>query len=138
MFKGIFDKQHAVFLAKQLALINAMGEKFGSLVIQMKEVPGVRYGEPPFIIDDGVSALLLVANNGKWSRLSNDLVLSEEMIQQGYDAFYSVPVLGFGSIRLIPANPAFQFPEIDLASNASSEDDNSFFQPLDALFDAYV
>ncbi len=138
MFKEIFDRQQAEFSARQLALINAMGEKFEVLIAKAIQTPEVNYGKPPFIVDDGAMALLLVAGDGKWSRLPSDLVLSEEMVQQGYDDFYSVPVMVFGTIRFIPANPDFPFPDVGSTTAASPEDDNQFFQPLEALFDAYV
>jgi hypothetical protein len=138
VFKEIFDRQQAEFSARQLALINAMGQKFEVLIAKAIQTPGVNYGKPPFIVDDGAMALLLVAGDGKWSRLPSDLVLSEEMVQQGYDAFYSVPVIGFGSIRLIPANPDFPFPDADSTTETSAEDDSQFFHPLEALFDVYA
>lgn len=138
MFEEIYQEQRAVFVAKQLALIETLGYGFAALISRIPKATDLNYGEPPFVVDDGNHALLLVAADGSWSRLPMELVLGEEMVKQGYDVLYSVPVVGLGTVRFIPANPDFVFPLAANFSNAPNESDSAFFKPLDSMFEAYV
>jgi hypothetical protein len=138
VFEEIYQEQRAVFVAKQLSLIESLGDGFAALISRIPKATGLNYGDPPFIVDEGNHALLLVAADGSWSRLPMELVLGEEMVKQGYDALYSVPVLGLGTVRFIPANPDFIFPLAVDVSNVPNESDSAFFKPLDSMFEAYV
>jgi len=137
VFREIVERQQAEFFAKQSALIDAMGDKFKSVIERMPKVPGLSHGEPPYIVDDGDNALLLVAETGKWLRLAPDFRLSEDSVNEGYDAIYCLPVMGFGTIRLIPANSGYDFQETAVASSTPHEFDTGFYEVLDKLFAGY-
>lgn len=98
------------FDARQNALIAAVGGSFKEVLSLMHKHQGPFYGNPPFIVDDGETPLLLVRSDGEWSRLPPTFSLSESAIEKDFDAIYSVPVVSFGLIRFIPAATDFQFP----------------------------
>ncbi|HPB91743.1 MAG TPA: hypothetical protein PK372_03040 [Rugosibacter sp.] len=136
MFKEIVERQQAEFLAKQAALIEARGESFKNMIDGIPKLPGVRFGEPPYIVDDGEDALLLIDADGNYSRFPPDFYLSEASVNEDYDAIYSVPSLSTGlAIRLIPANNNYDFPEIQATL---PESDEAYYEPLDELFELYI
>lgn len=138
MFREIVEKQQAVFFAKQSGLIEAMGDNFKGPIARMAKMVGVvNYGNPPFIVDDGEDALLLIDESGKYSRLPPDFNLSEDAVKEGHDTIYSVPVPGIGLIRFLPANGDYEFHEIQAPSCPPHESDG-FFESADKLFATYI
>lgn len=139
MFMKIAARQQAELFEKQSALINAMGDRFKGLIERMPRIPGMSYGEPPYIVDDGEQALLLVDANGSCSRLPSSFRLSEESVKEGYDALYSLPILSTGqSIRLIPARTDFDFSALEIESRAAQEVDPVYWKFMDELFQSYI
>ena len=54
---------------------------------------------------------MFVAKDGRYSKLPPYFSLSEETTSQDFEVVYTLPVLGFGSIRFIPAHADFIVPE---------------------------
>lgn len=136
MFKEIVEMQHTEYLAKQTDLIEGHGGNFKALVDGVAKLPGMSFGEPPYIVDDGENALLLINADGNYSRLAPDFYLSEESVNEDYDAIYTVPSLSTGAmLRLIPANSSHDFAD---GRAAVSDTDNSYYAPLDELFEVYM
>ena len=136
MFKEIVERQQSEYFAKQSALIEGRDGNFKPLVEGVTKIPGMSFGEPPYIVDDGEDALLLIDADGNYSRLPPDFYLSEESVNEDCDAFYTVPSPSTGTmIRLIPANSNYDFSR-NLA--AASESEDAYYAPLDELFELYM
>jgi hypothetical protein len=137
MFRELVEQQRAVFVAKQSDLIDAMGGKFQDLIRGMPRIPEMIFGPPPYIVDDGERALLLIDGDGKYLRLPADFRLSEESVNEDHSALYSIPLLNSGGlVRFIPANQDYDFQ--DVSSEIATAADDSFFPPVDRAFEMYI
>jgi hypothetical protein len=97
------------------------------------------FGEPPYIVDDGDDAMLLVDADGSYSRLPPYFRLAEGTVNVGFDALYSLPLLSTGQvIRFIPANGDYEFPVVQESSAEAQESDDGFFGMADQLFQVYL
>lgn len=110
MLADVIAKFVEDFDGKQDALIEAVGANFKKIITEQMLSAGVNFGKPPFIVDDGDVALLVIDKNGGYRRLPPTFELSAKSTKKGYDALYSLPILNFGLVRFIPAPAKFNFP----------------------------
>jgi len=124
------------FDSMQDALVNAIGGNLKSIVADMAKNRVPFHGNPPFILDNGETPLLLVDGAGRFSRLPPSFSLSEEATQSEFDVIYTLPVLGFGLVRFIPASADFEFPASYKSKFVASAYDADFLRGLEQYLDA--
>lgn len=94
-------------------VVNHIGNRLEEILGNIPQIPGFSHGRPPYIVDDGERALLLVNKDGSYLRLPPYFVVSEESVNDDFEAIYSLPIAGANGldlVRFIPANPDFDFP----------------------------
>lgn len=116
----------AEFDAKQNALIEAIGGNLKAILANMQKTKALNHGQPPFIVDDGDVALLFVDKDGNYSKLPPDFSLSEETTSHDFEVIYALPVLGFGSVRFIPARADMAAPDAYQSEFVASAYDSQF------------
>lgn len=111
MLNEMMDELVKGFDERQNALIEAVGGNLKAIFSNMKKTKALNHGKPPYILDDGEFALLFVDRDGNCSKLPPSFSLSEETTSREFDVIYTLPVLGFGPVRFIPAQAAMVAPE---------------------------
>jgi hypothetical protein len=98
------------FDEQQNALILAIGERLKDIVDDIRKNEVMSHGNPPYIVDTGDVAMLIVEEDGTYSKLAPDFSLSEDNTAQDFSVIYSLPIRGFGMVRFIPVRNGFKAP----------------------------
>lgn len=109
MFNEMMQQLVEEFDQKQKALIDAIGDNLYEVLEGIAKT-GMNFGKPPFIVEDGEIPLLLVGKDGQYVKLPPGFSLSDEIVEDGFDAVYTLPVLNFDMIRFIPVQQGANLP----------------------------